>query len=338
MIPVVAQQNNMVGYRIRAWRNLNPSRSSATICSLTFDASRYMTKLSIIIPTHNRPDMLAKAIESAVDQSLSDLEVIVVDDGSSVPVDYEGEDERVRVHRHSIAQGVSAARNAGLSLANGEYIAFLDDDDTLLPDYAGKMLELFEQYGDEIDFAWPALRVLDVSSGDTSEAQQHSCLIRRHHKADEVAYAATAYTRTTGMMFRAESIRRIGGFDESLTVSEDRELVFRMLSEGSGCGSVQAPLVNFFIHSGPRLSTSDNLLKQAKCDTLIADRHAGFIAQHPKLASRYLNLLARRQKDAGLIADYRSTLLRLLRIRPLDVRALKRLMLSLFLSSKAGGS
>ena len=148
-----------------------------------------MPKVSIIIPTHNRPDMLAKAIESAVDQSLSDLEVIVVDDGSSVPVDYEGEDERVRVHRHSIAQGVSAARNAGLSLANGEYIAFLDDDDTLLPDYAGKMLELFEQYGDEIDFAWPTLRVLDVPSGDTSEAQQHSCLIRRHHKADEVAYA-----------------------------------------------------------------------------------------------------------------------------------------------------
>jgi glycosyltransferase involved in cell wall biosynthesis len=297
-----------------------------------------MPKVSIIIPTHNRPDMVAKAIDSAVSQSLSDLEVIVIDDGSSVPVVYEGEGARVRVHRHTIAQGVSAARNAGLSLANGEYVAFLDDDDTLLPDYAGKMLELFAQYGDEIDFAWPALRVLDVSTGETSEAQQHSCLIRRHHKAPEDAYAAAAYTRTTGMMFRVEAIRQVGGFDESLTVSEDRELVFRMLSDGSGCASVQAPLVNFFIHAGPRLSTSDNLLKQATCDTLIADRHADFIAQHPKLASRYLNLLARRQKDAGLIADYRSTLLRLLKINPLDIRALKRLLLSVFLSSNAGGS
>lgn len=297
-----------------------------------------MTKLSIIIPTHNRPDMLAKAIESAVSQSFSNLEVIVVDDGSSVPVVYEGEDVRVRVHRHVVAKGVSAARNTGLFLAQGDYAAFLDDDDTLNPSYAIKMLEFFERYGDEVDFSWPALSVFDVSTGETIEAQQHSCLIRRHHKAPECAYAATAYTRTTGMMFRAESIRQAGGFDESLTVSEDRELVFRMLSEGSGCGSVQEPLVNFFIHSGPRLSTSDNLLKQATCDTLIADRHAGFIAQHPKLASRYLNLLARRQKDAGRIADYRSTLLWLLRINPLDIRALKRLMLSLFLSSKAGGS
>lgn len=294
-----------------------------------------MPKLSIIIPTHNRPDMLTKALESAISQSFSDLEILVVDDGSSMPVVYEGEDVRVRVHRHTVAKGVSAARNAGLSLAKGEYVAFLDDDDTLLADYAGTMLEFFETHGAEIDFSWPALRVLDVSTGEISEAQQHSCLILRHHEATEDAYAATAYTRTTGMMFRTESIRQSGGFDEALTVSEDRELVFRMLSEGNGCGSVQVPLVNFFIHSGPRLSTSENLLKQAKCDTLIADRHAGFIARHPKLASRFLNLLARRQKDAGLISDYRSTLKRLLRISPLDIRALKRLLLSIFLSSRA---
>jgi hypothetical protein len=137
------------------------------------------------------------------------------------------------------------------------------------------------------------------------------------------------------MIFRTDSIRQFGGFDETLAVSEDRELIFRMISGGCGCGSVEIPLVNCLVHSGPRLSTGDNLRKQAECDALIADRHAGFIAHHPKLASRYLNLLARRQKDAGLIVDYRSTLLRLLRINCLDIRALKRLLLSIFLSSKS---
>lgn len=294
-----------------------------------------MPKLSIIIPTHNRPEMLAKAIQSATSQTFTDLEVIVVDDGSGVPTTHDGADARVSVHRHDHARGVSAARNTGLSIATGVYIAFLDDDDTLRPDYAGIMIDYLDTHGDAIDFAWPALWVLDVPTGKTSEAQQHSCLIRRNHPSTEQAYAATAYTRTTGMIFRTNSIRQFGGFDELLSVSEDRELIFRMLSGGCGCGSVEISLVNFFIHSGPRLSTSDNLLKQAKCDALIADRHADFIGEHPKLASRYLNLLARRQKDANLIADYRSTLVRILQINHLDVRALKRLFLSIFLSSKS---
>jgi len=313
---------------------LNPQESSYTISVSIPDGQTGMPTVSIIVPSHNRPDMLAKAIESATSQSFTDIEVIVVDDGSHVPIDYQGKDARVSVHRHARARGASAARNTGLSLAKGLYAAFLDDDDILDPEYAGKMLDYFEKHGDEIDFAWPTLRVLDVPTGKTSEAQQYPCLVRRRHPATEQAYAATAYTRTTGMMFRTESIRQAGGFDESLTVSEDRELIFRMLSQGCGCGAVNAHLVTFFIHSGPRLSTSENLLKQAECDTLIADRHADFIARHPKLASRYLNLVARRQKDAGLFKEYRSTLLRLLRINPLDVRAIKRMLLSMFLSSQ----
>jgi len=291
-----------------------------------------MPKLSIIIPTHNRPDMLKKAIDSATSQSLPDLEVIVVDDGSSVPTAYDGSDARVSIHRHTSPRGASAARNTGVSLASGTYIAFLDDDDTLYPDYAEKMLDYLDTQGEGLDFAWPSLKVLEVPTGKTYEAQQHPCLIRRNHPATEYSYAATAYTRTTGMMFRTDSIRKVGGFDETLSVSEDRELIFRMLSQGYGCGSVETPLVNFFIHTGPRLSTSDNLLKQAGCDALIADRHADFIGRHPKLASRYLNLLARRQRDAGLISDYRSTLIRILKINFVDFRALKRLVLSAFLA------
>ncbi len=276
--------------------------------------------------------MLKKAIESAVAQSFADLEVIVVDDGSSVAILNEIPDTRISFHRHATPKGASAARNTGLSLAKGVYTAFLDDDDTLHPEYAGKMLSYLDAQGTDIDFAWPALRVLDVSTGKTSKAQHGPCLIRPDSSTAEQSYAAMAYTRTTGMIFRTDSIRRFGGFDESLSVSEDRELIFRMLSGGCGCGSVETPLVNFFIHSGPRLSTSDNLLKQARCDALIADRHADFIARHPKLASRYLNLLARRQKDAGLVSEYRATLRRLLKINPGDIRALKRLMLSVFIA------
>lgn len=286
-----------------------------------------MPLLSIIIPTHNRHELLQKAINSALDQSIEDIEIIVVDDGSREPAASSSQDPRVSFYRHSSPKGASAARNQGIKLASSIYTCFLDDDDTLHPAYAATMLDFMESYSVDIDFAWPVLHVVDVVAEKTSKAQTHTCLISRNHPATEKSYAAAAYTRTTGMMFKTNTLHQFGGFDESLTVSEDRELVFRMLSKGCGCGSVDSPLVNFFIHPGPRLSTNDNLLQQARCDALIADRHSGFIAQHPKLASRYLNLLARRQKDAGLHAESRDTLRRLLKISPFDVRALKRLIL-----------
>lgn len=287
-----------------------------------------MPQVSIVIPTHNRPEMLKKAVASATSQTFIDIEILVIDDGSSPPVTVDLFSTNVSIHRHDSPRGAAAARNTGLSLAQGAYTVFLDDDDTLEPDYVTQMLAFMETHKDDIDFSWPALRVLDVPTARESLAQNHDCLILRNHPARESSYEAAAYTRTTGMMFRTSSILAFNGFDESLAVSEDRELIFRMLSQGCGCGSLQTPLVNFFIHTGPRLSTNDNLLKQASCDAVIAERHADFIAMHPLLASRYLNLLARRQRDAGLIGAYRSTLKTLLKINPKDIRAVKRLVVS----------
>lgn len=293
-----------------------------------------MPVISIVIPTHNRPEMLANAIQSAATQTIADIEIIVVDDGSSQPVQMLSYDSRILIHRHQIPKGASAARNTGISLASSKYIAFLDDDDTMTPDFAEQMVHFMETEGEEIDFAWPTLNVIDVTKGSTHLDQNHTCFIRRSSKAPESAYKASAYVRTTGMVFRVSSIKKFNGFDESLSVSEDRELIFRMLSAQCGCGSVQIPLVNFYIHAGPRLSTNDNLLRQASCDTIIAQRHSEFIANHPQLASRYLNLLARRQKEAGLISESRATLKQLLKIHPFDVRALKRLAVLLMKPSR----
>ncbi|WP_323754338.1 glycosyltransferase family 2 protein [Marinobacter sp.] len=288
-----------------------------------------MPKLSIVIPTHNRPDRLKKAVESAMKQSYEDLEIIVVDDGSCPAANCEQMGGRVSLSRHDHARGVSAARNTGLARAAGEYVAFLDDDDVLHPGYAEAMVEFLDSNKGEIDFAWSSLRVHDESSGKSTVTRQRPCMIRRQSRSSELDYEAVAYVGASGMCFRAEVLRQFEGFDESLTVSEDRELAFRMLSGGSGCGAITTPLVDCFVHAGPRLSTNENLLKQAQSDALVADRHSDFIDRHPKLASRYLNLLARRQKDAGLIKDYRRTLVRILRVNRLDVRAFKRLLLSM---------
>ena len=107
--------------------------------------------VSVIIPTFNRADVLGRAIESVLLQSLPAKEIIVVDDGSvdntqnivaelqlgaAIPINY--------IYQHNA--GVSAARNSGIRAAGGEWIAFLDSDDAWLPDKLKNQAELIEQH------------------------------------------------------------------------------------------------------------------------------------------------------------------------------------------------
>ncbi len=104
-----------------------------------------MTPLfSVIVPTYDRPTYLLEAVESALRQTISDLEVIVIDDGSPHPLG-DLRDARVRVIRHASNHGPAVARNSGLEAATGRYVTFLDDDDLYLPDRLEIALEGLER-------------------------------------------------------------------------------------------------------------------------------------------------------------------------------------------------
>jgi len=106
-----------------------------------------MTRVSVIIPTYNRAATLGRAIDSALEQTIDDLEVVVVDDGStddteSVLAAYE--DPRVRTIIHATNQGANVARNTGLEHVRGEYVAFLDSDDVWHPAKLERQLAALE--------------------------------------------------------------------------------------------------------------------------------------------------------------------------------------------------
>src|SRR3989344_9216027 len=95
-----------------------------------------MPKISVIIPTHNRPELLKKAVGSVLSQTYKDLEVIVVDDCMEKRADSvikEFNDSRIKHIQHQEEKGGSAARNTGIRASSGEFIAFLDDDDEGVP-------------------------------------------------------------------------------------------------------------------------------------------------------------------------------------------------------------
>jgi glycosyltransferase involved in cell wall biosynthesis len=107
-----------------------------------------MTRLSIVIPCYNDGDFLDEAVASALAQTLEDVEIIVVDDGSNDPETVRVlaalPSQQVRVLRQENA-GVSAARNNGIAHANGEYILPLDADDKLRPSFAQHAVEALDQ-------------------------------------------------------------------------------------------------------------------------------------------------------------------------------------------------
>ncbi|MEY2460316.1 MAG: hypothetical protein QOG30_2146, partial [Acidimicrobiaceae bacterium] len=90
-------------------------------------------QFSVIIPTHDRPDLLRAAVRSVCAQLVTDIEIIVVDDASTEPV-APFDDHRVRVIRLPVQKGPAGSRNAGLDVARGRFVAFLDDDDLWVPE------------------------------------------------------------------------------------------------------------------------------------------------------------------------------------------------------------
>ncbi len=109
-----------------------------------------MAKISVIIPVHNTEKYLAKCLESAVNQTYKDIEIICIDDASTdnslaVIKEYAQKDNRIKYESFEENKGVSSARNRGIDIAEGEYIYFLDSDDWLSPNYLEIMLKTTEE-------------------------------------------------------------------------------------------------------------------------------------------------------------------------------------------------
>lgn len=108
-----------------------------------------MPKISVIVATYNRPAMLRRTLESIFEQSMSDYEIIVVNDGGDpleIPTHYfKGFDIHTVEHKENL--GLGSARNSGIALADGKYIAYLDDDDLYGPLHLQQLFQIAEGEG-----------------------------------------------------------------------------------------------------------------------------------------------------------------------------------------------
>lgn len=192
--------------------------------------------VSVIIPTYNRARLVPGAIDSVLGQTYRNLELILVDDGSTDDTAevLAGYGDKIRVVRQKNA-GPAIARNRGIAVATGEIIAFLDSDDQWLPTKLERQVESLEAAGPDATCCLCNCTVLYANGGKTTTFAI----------ADTIPDCATglwlnpvAVLLNRFVMFnqaiaiRREVLERVGYFDETLRFGEDYELPFRLALEG----------------------------------------------------------------------------------------------------------
>jgi len=199
--------------------------------------------VSIVIPTYNVGSLVAHAVASVLEQTYSDVEVIVIDDGSTDgSADHLAafDDDRLRVVRQE-NRGLSGARNAGFALSSGRYVAFLDADDLWFPTKLDETLPLLGDYvavGSRMQYIGTTGKLAAAYAGQDPSQEQE--LIRAGQLMP---------FPISGTVFQRGVVEAAGPFDESLAQVEDLDFLLRVARLGE-IGWTATPLGAYRLRSG----------------------------------------------------------------------------------------
>jgi len=270
-------------------------------------------ELSIVVPTRDRPELLRAAVASALAQEGADVEVLVVDDGSSPPVRLDA-DPRLRVLRLDPGEGGSAARNLGAREARAPRVLWLDDDDELLPHAARVSLDALA--ASTLPPPVAVLSGIDVVDGSGRLLERRlppDALPRGAHFALEGEVPGRSYHTKQTLVVDRELVLRLGGFDPAFRSRVHSELFLRL---NPACSLQGVPVVTYRLraHAGPRVS-ADPGLRQASFDQLVA-KHRDAFAAHPDAYAAVLLQHARTSWGMGQRAGALRAVGRAARVAP----------------------
>src|SRR5262245_26491583 len=250
---------------------------------------------SIIIPAYNREKSLKRAIKTALQQSIRDIEVIVVDDGSTdktpiVAQQCADADRRVRVLRHSTNRGAQAARNTGAQTARGRWLAFLDSDDRLVSESLEFRLEVATTENAEVVHSdgyvlWKGepRRLFDVPP------------LRGSIYRDLLANPGPMFQ---GMLISAHCFEAIGGLDERVIAYLEWDTAIRLAKI---CSFGFVPKPTFIYDCTGDDTISKNLVSAARGYEYIVRKHFTEIVRRrgPKWISHHYRVISHHYSKAG---------------------------------------
>jgi len=263
---------------------------------------------SVIMPAYRANATIRESVESALAQTVEDLELIVVDDGSPEPVeDALGDirDPRLRIIRHDRNRKAPAARNTALRAARAPLVSQLDADDMWEPEYLEHVLPCFEDPA--IGLAYTNALILGHPTGHTDYIGEPS--VHPMDRFPKIAEQNPIPALTATM--RADAVRAVGGYAEWLWVCDDYHLYMKLARAGWRFAYIHKQLARYRWPAPERGQSYDR--PKAELDEL--KMYAGFVLRHPRTPGprRQVRVRSRRllrRERARLGAAVRSGTLR----------------------------
>jgi len=273
--------------------------------------------VSVIIPTYNRAHLIGRAIQSVLNQTYQNFEVIVVDDGSTDNTEeiVKGfNDSRICYIRHSENRGASATRNAGIEGAHGEYIAFLDSDDEWLPEKIKRQMQAFERSDPQVGVIYTGAIFVN-QHGEAIAGYEAPEL--RGSVLRELLISNQIRGGGSSVVAKRDHLNRIGGFDEALPACEDWDLWLR-LARICQFDFVDAPLVRIYIHGNQITADTDAM---ARGRERLLRKHRRLFGQDRELLSNWQRYLGSLYCRSGNLRRGRYWFLKSLSTNPLNLRS-----------------
>jgi glycosyltransferase involved in cell wall biosynthesis len=242
-----------------------------------------MRKVSVVIPAYNKADLTAKTVKSVLNQTYPDIEVIVVDDGST-------DNTRKRLScfgdkiRYVYKQGGGAcnARNLGIRLATGDYIGFLDCDDMYLPQKMEKSVDCLDR---NLDFGFVHTPVYYMDKNDTI---LRTCHLYKRQREGWIAKGLILgnFICNSTVVVRKSCFKKVGIFDETIFIPADWDMWLR-LAEQYKAGYIHTPLTLYRISENYTLRHLDQSRRE---ELIVAEkairRNSGM---HPLFEDRLIS-------------------------------------------------
>ena len=276
-----------------------------------------MTYFSIIIPSYNRAPIINRAIQGVLDQTFEDFEIVIVDDGSTdntkeILQEYTG-DTRIK-YIYQTNAGVCAARNTGAKEAKGDYLIFLDSDDTVEESWLEDFYDLAYQ-NKELLFC-----SMKIVKPDSSEYFVSALDPYKNGRSKGNSLAGS-------WAIKKDVFLRVGLFDENMKCGENVELRFRLDSEKLSIGIIDNYNFTYFesLNGGSR-----NLKNTIDSNLYIIKKHSNLFNKHPILLRLYYQNTAVAYAKLGIWNKARIYFWKAYMTDMLKFKTLARLMIALF--------
>jgi len=263
------------------------------------DAMSPFPLVSVIVPTHNRPEMLKETIQSIFDQTFQDFEIVVVNDaGQDVSsVVHAFKSPKITYISHETNKGLAASRNTGIRTARGKYIAYLDDDDIFYPEHLNTLVTFLQESGESVAYT-DAYRAHQIMQEDGTYAVT----------GRDVPYSfdfnfknllVGNFIPVTCFMHDIKCIHEAGYFDEDLHSHEDWDLWIR-ISQKFSFHHIKKLTCEFRWREDGTSMTSSKEPEFISTQERIYEKYQHIASKMPDVAQAQQRELYNRKKNAGV--------------------------------------